>query len=162
MSDNKFQAWLKTLPCWQQLAVFSAIIMPLIIGADFIKAKLTEKIDSPNACLSHIQGVWTFTQPLAGAYAKQPFWERYDFTKNGVQVQNAYPTETEWGTPTSYGYSIEMKKTADTGEWHCRVRLDGTAINLAVFSNGDVNVFRPLSPDLPYLVLTKRDKQLNR
>jgi hypothetical protein len=161
-SANKIQAWFKTLPLWKRFAVLWALMLPAVIVADHVWEAVNKKIDTPSACVSHIQGVWTFTQPLAGRYAEQPFWERYDFTKTGVQVQTAYPSETEWGNPTVYGYSADMKKTADSGTWYCHVNIEGTALKVAVFQDGDVRAFKPLSPDMPYLLLQKRDKQLGR
>lgn len=162
MSLNRFDSWMRSLPRWKQYAFFSALILPLIVGANLALEKLNRTIDTPTACLSHLQGVWTFTQPLTGMYAEQPYWERYDFTKTGVQLQTAYPSETAWGKPTVYDYSIDMKKTADSGEWYCNVSIEGTALKVAVFSGGDVHAFKPLSPDMPYLLLKKRDKQLSR
>jgi hypothetical protein len=161
-SDNKLQAWIKTLPLWKQIAVLTALILPAVVVVDLVREKINKKIDTSAACQSHLQGVWTFTQPLTGIYAEQPFWERYDFTKTGVQVQHAYPSETEWGKPTTYGYSIDMKKTVDSGEWYCHVNIDGTALKVAVLSGGNVHAFKPLSPDMPYLLLQKRDKRLGR
>lgn len=161
-SGNKFEAWIKTLPRWKQYVVLTALILPLIVVAAAVLEKFNRKIDTPAACKSHLQGVWTFTQPLTGLYAEQPYWERYDFTKTGVQVQRAYPSETAWGKPTTYGYSIDMKKTSDSGTWYCHVNIEGTAVKVAVSRGGDVHVFRPLSPDMPYLLLKKRDKQLSR
>lgn len=118
------------------------------------------KIDTPEKCLTHLKGVWTFTEPLSGGYKTEPYWVRFEFTDTGVIKQTARPSDTNWSVIEKFGYSVKMEKTADSGEWYCRAKIDDTVLNIAVEKDGKTTLFRPLNPDMMDLPLTKKDKRL--
>ncbi len=104
-------------------------------------------------------GVWTYARPTN--LETPPYgWERWTFTLSGLEIQSARPSQIAWGAPSIYGYEIERRKTADSGEWYWHVRVKDTKINAAVV-NGALVAFWAGAPESNYR-LVKEDKDLSK
>lgn len=108
---------------------------------------------------SRLLGVWTFAKPVN--LDRAPYgWERWNFTKDGVEIQSARPSELAWGKPTRYGYEIERRKTGDSGEWYWHVTVKETVMN-AGWKDGTLTAFWAGTADSNYR-LVKEDKDLSK
>jgi hypothetical protein len=141
---------------WQYFA-FVIFIVAGILAINLIKAALNTNIETPQQAQKYLLGTWTFAQPLTGT--SEPYqWERWVISEEGLTIQNAKPSDTEWGTPSRYGYEIKRDKTSDTGEWYWRLTVADTVLNLALDKNRNVTMFAPLA-HMQYQ-LEKKDKSL--
>jgi hypothetical protein len=108
----------------------------------------------------HLIGVWTYARPTD--MNKPPHgWERWTFKSSGLEIQSARPSDMSWGAPSIYGYEIERRKTADSGQWYWHVRVKATKVNAAVMEDGGVVAFWAGSPESNYRLI-KEDKDLSK
>ena len=147
-----------------------AVVFAIFVGgiAAFVANHLLTRASAPAApgasstatdVQTRLLGVWTFARPVNSDRA--PYgWERWNFTKEGVEIQSARPSELAWGKPTRYGYEIERRKTSDAGEWYWHVSVKETVIN-AGFKDGTLTAFWAGTADSNYR-LVKEDKDLSK
>lgn len=148
-----------------------AVVFVLFVGAvsiPFISHWFTRgstpaglgAINTAAEAQARLIGVWTFSRPVT--LERAPYgWERWTFTKTGLQIQSARPSELAWGAPSNYSYEIERRKTADSGEWYWHVSVKNTIVNAAAMSDGTLMAFWAGSADSNYR-LVKEDKDLSK